>query len=442
MHDGLDPRDTVPDEAEQLALSGYPVADLHEKARRAAAESDLGALDDLRNRLGELVRAADWRFVEPEDESELLDLADESTKLVVDPQQLPDRISGAWLGRTVGNTLGKPVEGLSRRQMESYLRAAGQWPQTGYLPLLDPLPEGVPALHPSAPTASAGRFADVPRDDDIDWTILGLHVLETYGRGFTTEQVAATWLDRVPFTQTYTAERAAYRNLVHGLRAPETATTDNPYREWIGALIRADAFGYVSPGDPAEAARMALVDARLSHRANGIYGEMWAAALVASALAADSAEQALRHARQVLPSGSRLAEAVDRVVALRGDGADHHRALDWVDDALGRYPWVHTINNAALICVGLLWGSSFMDAVGITLSGGRDTDSNGATVGSVFGALHGTRGIPADLVGTTHVRVRSAVRDYDRVTIEELAARTLRLTDGHRSAHVRSGAGP
>jgi ADP-ribosylglycohydrolase len=374
-----------------------------------------------------LERNPDWDFDEPDDDRELVRLAAGVAPLDVPEADLDDRIHGAWLGRTVGNTLGKPVEGLTRRQLELYLRAAGHWPQTGYLPLLEELPIGVPALHPSAPSATAGRFGDVPRDDDIDWTILALHVLEKHGRDFTTEQVAAAWLDRVPFTQTYTAERAAYRNLVHGLRPPHTATADNPYREWIGALIRGDAFGYVSPGDPAEAARLALVDARLSHTTNGKYGEMWAAALVAAALAAPTAGAALTHALGVVPPRSRLGQALQQVLALHEAGADHVAALDWVDDALGHYPWVHTVNNAALISVGLLWGEGFMDAVGITISGGRDTDSNGATVGSVFGALHGTGGVPDALVGTTHVHVRSAVRDFDRITVGELAERTMRL---------------
>lgn len=427
MHDVLDPRDLVPDEAEQLAHSGYPVGRLEEDARAAAAAGDLAALAAVRDRLAGLSRAADWPYDEPLDDATLLARVGQVPRLGVDPDKLADRIGGAWLGRTVGNTLGKPVEGLPRAEMQAYLQAAGQWPQTGYLPLVDPLPAGVTALHPSAPTSSAGLFVDVPRDDDIDWTILGLHVLERHGRGFTTEQMAAAWLDRIPFTQTYTAERAAYRNLVRGLRPPETATHDNPYREWIGALIRADAFGYVSPGDPAEAARMALVDARLSHTANGTYGELWAAALVAAALGADSAEQALRSALQVVPARSRLGEALDRVLTMRADGRGHTEALDWVDEALGHYPWVHTVNNVALIAIGLLWGEHFMEAVGITISGGRDTDSNGATVGSVFGALHGRAGVPPDLVGTTHVHVRSAVRDFDRIRVDELAARTLKL---------------
>lgn len=427
MHDVLDPRDLVPDEAEQLATSGYSVGALLNDSRVAAKAGDLSRLAEIREQLKGLSPRSDWPYHEPSDDEGLEAILVGVSRMEVDEAKVGGRIAEAWLGRTVGNTLGKPVEGLTREQIERYLRAADQWPLTDYLPLLDPLPDGVPALHPSAPNATAGRFTDVPRDDDIDWTILGLHVLERYGRKVTTEQIAREWLDRLPFTQTYTAERAAYRNLIQGIVPPRTATHDNPYREWIGALIRGDIYGYVSPGDPAEAGRLALVDARLSHTANGLYGEMWAAALVACSLAAANAREAIESSRAVIPAGSRLAAVIDRVLGLYGEGATHTDALDWVDAELGHYPWVHTINNAALIAIGLLWGATFIEAVGITISGGRDTDSNCATVGSVFGALHGPGAVPSHLVGTTHVRVRSAVRDFDRITIDDLAERTLRL---------------
>ena len=345
MHDVLDLRDVVVDEAEQLLHSGYPALGLQAEARAAAAQNDLARLEELERRLVVLKRSPDWSFDEPDDEATLLGLAAAAPKLAVPGAALEDRIRGSWLGRTVGNTLGKPVEGLSRGEIEIYLRSAGQWPQRGYLPLLDPMPDGVPALHPSARTASAGRFIDVPRDDDIDWTIMGLHLLETYGRELTTEQIAAEWLDRVPFTQTYTTERAAYRNLIHGLRPPSTATHRNPYREWIGALIRGDAFGLVSPGQLGEAARLALVDARLTHVANGVYGELWAAGLVSAALATGSVRDAMSAARSLVPTGSRLIAALDAVEKLYDAGAGHTDALDWVDDELGQLPWVHTVNT-------------------------------------------------------------------------------------------------
>lgn len=427
MHDVLNICDLIPDEAEQLLHSGYPVErELHE-AREAAAALDLFRLREIASALRAIPRSKEWPFSEPSDEQLLLRLANRATRKPVEESALGSRIHGAWLGRCVANTLGKPVEGLSREEVRIYLVAAGQWPQTGFIPLLDTLPAGVSHLHESAPYASAGRFQDVPRDDDLDWTILGLAMLEEFGSAITTDEIAATWLNRLPFTQTYTAERIAYRNLVRGASPSEAAKLENPYREWIGALIRADIFGYVHPGDPAAAASAALVDARLSHLGNGIYGEMWAAALIAAAFASESAEDALRSALVVIPENSRLAIALSGVLKLHLAEASSFEALAWIDENLGHYNWVHTINNAALISVGLLWGTDFISSVGFTISGGRDTDSSAATVGSVYGALHGLGSIPSELVGTTHVRVRSAVKDFDRVEIAELARRTLAL---------------
>lgn len=434
MHDVLDPRDIVLDELEQLDSSGYETRELGAEARAAAAAGDLAALASIERRLGSVRRRADWGYVEPDDESSVLELLARVGPLPVDESRLADRTRGAWLGRVVGNTMGKPVEGLSRAQVATYARASGQVPQTGYFPLLDPLPAGVAALHPSAPVATAGRFTEAPRDDDVDWTILNLLLLELHGAALTTDQILGGWLDRLPFTQTYTAERAAYRNAIRGLRPPRTATDRNPYREWIGALIRADAFGYVHPGDPAAAARLAFVDARLSHVANGLYAELWAAALVAAAFASDSAEAAVRIARAVVPPRSRLAAALDGITERFTAGADADGALDWIDEHLGGYSWVHSLNNAAIIAAALLWGESFVGAVGLAIAAGRDTDSTAATVGSVYGALHGADAVPAELVGQTHRVVRSAVRDFDRVTIDELTDRTLRLS---RPAAVR-----
>ena len=133
----------------------------------------------------------------------------------------------------------------------------------------------------------------------------------------------------------------------------------------------------------------------------------------------------------VVPARSRFAAAIREVLALRKAGVGSGAALDWVDRALGHYPWVHVLPNAALIAISLLWGETFIEAAGLAIAGGRDTDSTTATVGSVFGAVHGRASIPDELVGTTHVHVRSAVRDFDRITLDELAARTHALARGN-----------
>ena len=82
-----------------------------------------------------------------------------------------------------------------------------------------------------------------------------------------------------------------------GSKPPLTATYDNPYQEWIGALIRADIYGWTCPGAPRRAASLARRDAVLSHTGNGVYGAMWAAALVSAAFTAPSVRHAVRRRR-------------------------------------------------------------------------------------------------------------------------------------------------
>ena len=173
--------------------------------------------------------------------------------------QLRDRILGGWIGRGAGCLLGKPVEGWSRESIRAALEHAGEYPLRDYItypfpPGVDPktadVPEAVRRLANRPRGWYRGEFDRMVRDDDMDYPLLALHVLEQYGPDFTTEHVGRAWQLKLPYLLVYTAERAAYRNLVNGLRPPETATVRNPYREWIGAQIRADLWGWVCPAEP------------------------------------------------------------------------------------------------------------------------------------------------------------------------------------------------
>jgi ADP-ribosylglycohydrolase len=273
-----------------------------------------------------------------------------------------------------------------------------------------------------------GRIQGSVRDDDVDYTVLGLHLLETYGPGYTARDVAGEWLARLPIYQVYTAERATYRNLVRGVPLSEVGEHQNPYREWIGALIRADIFGFVAPGDPRRAALLSYADARLSHRANGIYGEMWAAALIATAFTAASPEAAIVESLRHVPRASRLAAEIQTVL-------DHFRGgLDWercLDALYARHPgmsWVHTINNAGALTAALLWGEGrFADTVGLAVQAGLDTDSIGASAGAWAGAFVGQAGLPAALVDPLQDRCRCGVFGFGELSIASLAGRTLAL---------------
>lgn len=90
--------------------------------------------------------------------------------------------------------------------------------------------------------------------------------------------------------------------------------------------------------------------------------------------------------------------------------------------------WIHTVPNAAVLTAGLLYGDGdFTRTVTLTVRGGLDTDSNGATAGSVAGVLTGASAIPPQWTEPLEDTVRSAVFGFDGACISELARRTLRL---------------
>ncbi|MEU9626442.1 ADP-ribosylglycohydrolase family protein [Streptomyces luteogriseus] len=345
---------------------------------------------------------------------------------------LAGRILGGWTGRIAGNMLGKPVEQgevWTRDRIDRYLGQAGALPLTDYLP--EPLSEhdGL-ELRPEWRQCVRGRIHGSCRDDDVDYAILGLDLLETHGFGFSTEQVGDLWLLRLPYLQTFTAERAAYRNLANGLKPPLTATYDNPYQEWIGALIRADIFGWTCPGAPRRAAQLARRDAVLSHTGNGVYGAMWAAALIAAAFTAPTVRHAVDEALAVIPASSRLARTVRRVVSLHDARMSWEDTLTTVAEETGGMGWIHTVPNAAVLTAGLLHGDGdFTRTITLTVRGGLDTDSNGATAGSVAGVFGGAAAIADQWRTPLEDTVRSAVFGFDGVRISELAERTLRLAE-------------
>ena len=89
---------------------------------------------------------------------------------------------------------------------------------------------------------------------------------------------------------------------------------------------------------------------------------------------------------------------------------------------------MHVLNNGAMITAGVLWGDGDVDAtLGLTVQGGLDTDSAGATAGSFVGALRGAAAVPAHWAEPLEDRVRSAVLGFGESRISDLAARTTAL---------------
>ncbi|MFD0020938.1 ADP-ribosylglycohydrolase family protein [Streptomyces sp. NPDC058382] len=345
-----------------------------------------------------------------------------------------ERLHAAWLGRAAGCLLGKPVEKLPLEGIRALARATGNWPLTTWFTARG-LPPGLAATYPwnrrSATTSLAENIDGMPEDDDLNYPLLTLVLLQRCGRDFSTADVGRLWLDELPAGRTFTAERIAYRNLLDGFEPPDTARYRNPFREWIGAQIRADVHGWTHPGDPSAAAEQAHRDAVLTHTGNGVYGAMFTAAALAEAAGGEAdVHGCLAAGLRVVPPGSRFARAVrDGVVAAREE-ADFDTVVDRLHDRYGRYHWVHVLPNAALLAAALTHADGdFTGSVCRAVSGGWDTDSNGATAGSLAGLLAGRpEALPDRWTTPLKNRLATSVPGFDSVGFDTLADLTHRLT--------------
>jgi len=343
-----------------------------------------------------------------------------------DEERYRDKLAGALLARMAGCTLGAIVEGWSVERMKAWAKAIGDpFPPVGYW-------SRAWAPHEKRYQASECRaytrtgLDGVPVDDDVAYTLLGLLIAEEHGLGFATDDVGRAWLKYLPYA--CTAEEMALKNLKRGIPARRAAERENPYVQWIGADIRADPWAYLAPGLPERAADMAYRDAYLSHRRNGIYGEMYFAAAQAAAFAVDDPVEALRIGLTEIPRECTLARDVRWALragrGLRGY-ADARAAVDARFE--GMHP-VHTNNNACLTIFGLMIGGTDVTRVlSEIVAMGLDNDCTAATAGSIVGAVVGKSGVPAHWHRRFHDTVHSYLIGRPTFRISGLIDRFVRL---------------
>mgnify|MGYP000624967181 FL=1 len=379
-----------------------------------------------------------YSYHEPADLDAIRESRPDGPRMVRPPTgDVYDHVLVGWLGRCAGCLLGKPVEGWMVERIHGLLKDLGMYPLRQYVP--SQMPESVWRKFRLDEVAEHHlAFADevdhMVRDDDLDFTIANLDIL----RGdveFDSEDVVSYWLSNFPLYKMFTAERVAYRNFSNFVLPPESATRRNPYREGIGAQIRADIFGYTHLGSPEAAAELAWRDARISHVKNGIYGEMWVAAMLAAAPGLDDREGVIRTGLSEIPAESRLTEAVEDVIGWYHDDVSYDGAVGRIHDRWDEnsmYGWLHTISNAQIVAVGLLWGEGdFEQSIGRAVQVGFDTDCNGATVGSIIGMMHGADSLPSKWVDPLNDTVETSLVDYPLENISELSRKTVELHEKH-----------
>ncbi len=373
---------------------------------------------------------ADYPYTEPSDLDGIFALRGEQLTLPApDKTTLAHRVAGAWMGRICGCLLGKPIEGMAVTDLHRLLKMSHNFPMHRYLLSTD-VPDEVceQFAFPLKGRCYADTVPYAVADDDTNYTAMAQWMIRRYGRDFTPTNVGQTWLFCQPKDAYCTAERVAFKNLVAGYTPPETATFQNPYREWIGAQIRGDYYGYINPGDPQTAAEMAWRDASLSHTKNGIYGEMLVAAMLATAAVTHDLKTIVLGGLSQIPTTSRLYEMITQLLAMIDQGQTAQACFDWIyahHPAEGEQ-WVHTFPNALIVVTALLFSEGdFGKAICLAVQAGYDTDCNGATVGSVMGMRGGLACIDDQWTAPVHDTLETQVQGVGNMSISQAAQKTL-----------------
>lgn len=377
-----------------------------------------------------LPQRSNYKYVEPSELDKIKALRETHDNRVYDvPNNYKEKLYGAWVGRICGCLLGKPIEGRSRSDIAALLKSGNNYPMQRYILSTDVTDEMINKLGYSKNSCWADNISCAPVDDDTNYTVLANVLVEKYGRDFTPNDVANAWLNLQSKNAYCTAERVAYRNFINGFLPPNSAFYKNPYREWIGAQIRGDYFGYINPGNSAMAAEMAWRDASISHVKNGIYGEMLIAAMIAHAAVCDDIEQIISAGLAQIPTTSRIYEALQSVILDYKSGESYDefsKKLHNLYDESKPYYWCHTISNAMIVIAALLHGKgNFGKSICMAVQTGFDTDCNGATVGSIIGMRNGIEAIEEKWISPIKGELDTSIFGIGKVKISDIVEKTL-----------------
>ncbi|MCS7181055.1 MAG: ADP-ribosylglycohydrolase family protein, partial [bacterium] len=347
----------------------------------------------------------------------------------VNDKKIKDKIYGGWFGRCAGCLLGKPIEGWKREKIINFLKETGQFPLKHYM--RSDFSSDITEKYKISKNCFINNIENMVEDDDLNYTVLALTLVEKYGYNFTPIDFSKNLLEKIPILRTCTAERVVYKNLVN-LKSPEiSAFFRNPYREWIGAQIRTDFYGYINPGEPEKAVELAYKDASVTHIKNGVYGAMFISAMISIAFFEDDVEKIVKYGLNYIPQKSRLAEGIKEILDYKEKGLSYEEVSNIIHkkwDEKNPHHWCHVISNAQIVTIGLLWGNGdFGESICKAVSIGFDTDCNGATVGSIMGVKIGKKNLPEEWIKPLNNKIETGITGFSKVKITDLAKKTFEI---------------
>ncbi len=324
---------------------------------------------------------------------------DKMNELILDRANYRDKVYACWLGKNIGGTLGGPWECKKH---------------THALTFYDPIPSK------AAP------------NDDLDLQLVWLKMLEEKGLDPSVRTFAEYW-SRYACRYPWNEYGFFMRNFDRGLRPPIAGCFENYFVDEMGSPIRSEIWACMHPGDPQAAARMAWKDSTLDHAGGeGMYGEMFWAALQSAAFVESNPMTLIRIGLNMIPLSSHLARSIREAIWCHRNGKTWGEARERIATRFGHIQPCNAVPNHGFTIIGWLYGCDFGDKLCKAVNCGYDTDCTGATLGALLGILHGRAGIPGKWIAPigTDIVLHKFTGNCDApATIGDLTDRTLALAE-------------
>lgn len=291
-----------------------------------------------------------------------------------------DKMRACWLGKNIGGTLGAPLE--CRR--------------------------GVVDLDFYTHDLSKG----VLPNDDLDLQLVWLIAAEEYGKALNAEVLGNYWVAYI--SPDWAEYGMGKRNLRAGMLPSVSGAYNNSFRESNGAWIRSEIWACLAPGHPEIAVKYAYEDAIVDHAGEGVYSEIFCAAMQSAAFVESNMEKIIDIGLSYIPNDCEIAAVVKFVRECARD-----TALDWkqarkrlmqafpstfgnvpvdgqeLDSEIpyGEYGHDAPANIGIMLLGHYFGGGDFSHSICIAAGCGEDADCTAGTLAALYGIAHGTAGI-------------------------------------------------
>lgn len=290
--------------------------------------------------------------------------------IILSREDYRDRVYACWLGKNIGSTLGAPFEGHKR---------------VNDLTFYDPVP--------SEPSAN----------DDLDLQLVWLCMLEDRGTDLSLADFADYW-KRYLMAYPWDEYGFCARNLERGLMPPMSGWFENYYVDQMGSPIRSELWACLAPADPQRAAALAWLDSAMDHAGGeGMWGEMFWAAVESAAFVIDDPTTLIDIGLHMIPPSCHIARAIREAVWCFESGKRWSVARERIERIYGHEHPCNAMPNHGFTILGWLYGNDYGERLCRAVNCGYDTDCTGATLGSLLGIVGGTSAIPkqwSDPIGT------------------------------------------